>query len=203
MASIAVCSVVVFALAFELQNVEMRTDSENLVILAKRANDWYELLQLPEFASWQFLFAAACLVILIWSIVRVISRVNEDVDPAVSDQEMLVSISELRRVGDLTEDEYRSIKSQLVGRLRTTFQDLPKEHPVDGKAESPTASHSEVHSQKPLGESDKQQGSKSEESESMQSTTSSSLTEVPTPHQDTTDKTTKSVAPETETGEGN
>jgi len=87
------------------------------VILAKRTNDWLDLLHLPEFNWWQFLFAAVCLVVLIWSIVRFISRVHEDVDPAETDQDMLNTISELRREGDLSEDEYRSIKSQLMGRM--------------------------------------------------------------------------------------
>ena len=173
------------------------------MILAKRTNDWLDLLHLPEFNWWQFLFAAACLVVLIWSIVRFISRVHEDVDPAESDQDMLNAISELRREGDLTEDEYRSIKSQLMGRMSTAFQQLPKNHQLGAKTEPPPASLSKVLSQKPFSEPQEQQASKSEESESMQSTTSSSLTEVPTPHQDTTDKSTKSVASETETGEGN
>lgn len=87
------------------------------MILAKRTNDWLDLLHLPEFNWWQFLFAAVCLVVLIWSIVRFISRVHEDVDPAETDQDMLNTISELRREGDLSEDEYRSIKSQLMGRM--------------------------------------------------------------------------------------
>jgi len=87
------------------------------VILEKRTNDWLDLLHLPEFNWWQFLFAAVCLVVLIWSIVRFISRVHEDVDPAETDQDMLNTISELRREGDLSEDEYRSIKSQLMGRM--------------------------------------------------------------------------------------
>ena len=174
-----------------------------MVIVAKRTTDWMDLLHLLDFNRWQFLFAAVCLVVLIWSIVRFISRVHEDVDPAETDQDMLNAISELRREGDLTEDEYRSIKSQLMGRMSTAFQQLPKNHQLGAKTEPPPASLSKVLSQKPFSEPQEQQASKSEESESMQSTTSSSLTEVPTPHQDTTDKTTKSVASETETGEGN
>ncbi len=87
------------------------------MILAKRTNEWLDLLQLPEFNWWQFLFTAACLVVLIWSIVRFVSRAHEDVDPAETDQDMLNTISELRREGDLSEDEYRSIKSQLMGRM--------------------------------------------------------------------------------------
>ena len=96
------------------------------MILAKRANDIFDLLQLRDINWWEYGFAATGLIVLIWAIVRVTSRVNEDVDPAVSDQEMLNSISELRREGDLTEDEYRSIKSQLMGRMSTTLLHQPK-----------------------------------------------------------------------------
>jgi hypothetical protein len=60
----------------------------------------------------------ACLVVLIWLVVRLITRVNEDADPAAIDREMLTAINELHREGDLTPDEYRSIKGQLVQRLR-------------------------------------------------------------------------------------
>ena len=96
------------------------------MIVAKRTNGWLDLLQLPDFTWWQFLFAAACLVVLIWSIVRFVSRAHEDVDPAESDQDMLNAISELRREGDLTEDEYRSIKSQLMGRMSSALPSKPK-----------------------------------------------------------------------------
>ena len=73
------------------------------MIAAKRTIDWLDLLQLPNFTWLQFLFAAACLVVLIWQIARFISRVDEDIDPAESDEDMLNTISELRREGDLTE----------------------------------------------------------------------------------------------------
>lgn len=173
------------------------------MILAKRAADIYEVLQLPKFITWPFLFAAACLIVVIWSIVRIISRVNEDVDPAVSDQEMLNSISEMRREGDLTEDEYRSIKSQLVGRLGSTFQRPNQNHQSKAKVEQTSAEKSKILSQVSENETESKRASPPEESESMQPTTSSSLTEVPTPHRDTADKNTKSGAPDTETGEGN
>ena len=55
------------------------------MIAAKRTIDWLDLLQLPNFTWLQFLFAAACLVVLIWQIARFISRVDEDIDPAESE----------------------------------------------------------------------------------------------------------------------
>ena len=87
-----------------------------------RTTDWWKLLHLPDVGWWQLLTAAVCLVVLIWAIVRLVARVNDDVDPAEADKEMLQAIDDLRREGDLSEDEFRSIKSQLVSRLSTSFQ---------------------------------------------------------------------------------
>jgi len=106
------------------------------VIVAKRTNDWLDLLQLPDFSWWHLLFAAACLVVLIWSIVRFVSSIHEDVDPAESEQDMLNAISELKRQGDLTEVEYRSIKSQLVDRIATRSKEVPSDFQSGQPAET-------------------------------------------------------------------
>jgi uncharacterized membrane protein len=45
------------------------------------------------------------------------SRFREDSDPAASDHAMLSHLGELHREGDLSEEEYRSIKGLLIGRL--------------------------------------------------------------------------------------
>ena len=172
------------------------------MIVAKRTNGWLDLLQLPDFTWLQFLFAAACLVVLIWSIVRFISRVHEDLDPAESDQDMLNAISELRREGDLTEDEYRSIKSQLLGRMSSTFSSKSKGTQPNANLGEPTPATSTVLSQKPFSDTEKSEVSGSEESESIQPTTTYSLTEVPDPLHDTANKTAGSVAPHAENGEG-
>ena len=169
---------------------------------AKRTNDWLDLLQLPDFTWWQFLFAAACLVLLIWQIARFISRVHEDVDPAESDQDMLNAISELRREGDLTEDEYRSIKSQLMGRMSSGFSGKPKDTQPNAGAGQPVTATLTVLSQKPFSDDEKSEVSGSEDAESIQSTTTSSLTEVPVPLHDTANKTAGSVVPKAENGEG-
>lgn len=154
------------------------------MIDARRTNDWLDLLQLPNFTWWQFLFAAACLIVLIWSIVRFVSRVHEDVDPAESDQEMLKAISELRRQGDLTEDEYRSIKGQILARMSTGFQVKTNETQPrsDGMQPAPTAL--DKLSPNPITSEVVANISESDQSESIQSTTASSLTEVPDPLHD-------------------
>lgn len=172
------------------------------MIAAKRTNDWLELLQLPDFNWWQFLFAAACLVVLIWQIARFVSRVHEDVDPAESDQDMLNAISELRREGDLTEDEYRSIKRQLMGRMSSDFSSQRKATQPIATTREPGAANLTVLSQKPFLEEEMSKVSGSEKSESIQSTTTCSLTEVPDPLQDTDNKSAGSVVPKAENGEG-
>lgn len=171
------------------------------MILAKRTNDWLDLLHLPEFNWWQFLFAAACLVVLIWSIVRVVSRVHEDVDPAETDQDMLNAISELRREGDLTEDEYRSIKSQLMGRMSSTFpskQKLTQQNPVVVRPHQAT---SEKSSEDPITKDKQPEVLITEQSESNQSTLSVSLTQVSDSHHDTTNNSPGLVVPQAENGE--
>ena len=71
---------------------------------------------------WPVMVAAIGLVALIWWILHWVSRVNEDVDPAEADREMLRTLNDLRREGDLSESEFRSIKGQLVNRLNDGAQ---------------------------------------------------------------------------------
>ncbi len=78
---------------------------------------WNELLQLPVKSWWGLLIALTLLVALIWWIIRLVARVNEDTDPAEADRQMLMAIHELHREGDLDNEEFRSIKSQIVVRL--------------------------------------------------------------------------------------
>jgi hypothetical protein len=84
-----------------------------------QSNNSSDLLHLLEGNWWPSAIGLVCLVVLIWVIVRLVTRVNEDADPAAIDREMLSAINELHREGDLTPDEYRSIKGQLVRRLQT------------------------------------------------------------------------------------
>lgn len=88
--------------------------------LLKQPGLW-EILDLPDVSWLEMLVAAAGLVVVIWGILRFVAYMNEDVDPAEADQEMLKALNELRRQGDLTDDEFRSIKGQITGRLKTTW----------------------------------------------------------------------------------
>jgi hypothetical protein len=89
--------------------------------LRSRKTDWARLLHLPDINWLWMLLAGAGLVVVIWGILRFVSRMNEDVDPAEADKEMLLALHDLRREGDLTEDEFRSIKGQILGRLSTSL----------------------------------------------------------------------------------
>ncbi|MFN9969280.1 MAG: hypothetical protein ACK58T_05215, partial [Phycisphaerae bacterium] len=63
------------------------------------------------------LIALACLVMLIWLIFHLTASVTDDTDPAESDRQMLLTVHELHREGDLTAEEFRSLKGQLVQRI--------------------------------------------------------------------------------------
>ena len=76
-------------------------------------------------------FIATILVIaaIIWSIVRVRAWFRDDVGADESDEQLLIQMMEMRREGELSEEEYRSIKHRLAARLRSTspaaLQDQP------------------------------------------------------------------------------
>ncbi len=171
------------------------------MIVEKRTSDWLDLLQLPDFTWWQFLFAAACLMILIWSIVRFISRVHEDVDPAETDQDMLNTISELRREGDLSEDEYRSIKSQLMGRMNNAFSSKQKSTQSTAVGARQNQVRSAILSEDSINKDSDIELLVSEQAEPNQSTMPVSLTEVPCSQQDKTNNSPGLVDPQAENGE--
>lgn len=85
-----------------------------------RSKSLYDMLNWP-LSSWMFFLAGLVgLIVLIWLVVRLIARVNEDSDPAEADRDMLLTLAELRREGDLTQEEFRSIKSRLIQRMSTS-----------------------------------------------------------------------------------
>ena len=52
---------------------------------------------------------------------RIRQRFHGNDDPAEVDHQMLLQIKELRREGDLTDEEFRSIKGRLVERIDDSF----------------------------------------------------------------------------------
>jgi len=80
--------------------------------------DWRPIpLPLPVDTWWGFGVVLVLLVLFVWMIVRLVSRETDDIDPAEVDRQMLTAINELHRQGDLSQEEFRSIKGQLVERL--------------------------------------------------------------------------------------
>lgn len=86
-----------------------------MVARSRTNGGWEEFLQFVSW--WPVLVAAVGLILLIWAILHFVARANEGVDPAEADRQMLLAMNELRREGDLSESEFRSIKGQLVSRF--------------------------------------------------------------------------------------
>lgn len=87
------------------------------VVWLMPSKSWYDLLIWPLSSWWPMLVGLVGVVVVISLIVRLVARVNEDTDPAEADRDMLLTLTELRREGDLTQEEFRSIKSRLVQRI--------------------------------------------------------------------------------------
>ena len=170
-----------------------------------RKTDWWKLLQLPDISWLPLLIAVACLVVVVWAIVHLVSRVNEDVDPAEADREMLQALNDLRREGDLTEDEFRSIKGQITGRLQATWSDKKTQGTAAKTAASTISSKVEpfsVETDSTVEQNQKTDDGSSETSEPDQSETLTSPTNVPEPSQNTEDLAQRRMPSESEKGEG-
>ncbi len=73
--------------------------------------------QLPIDNWWFCGVVLVVLMIVIWVVARLITAATEDIDPAEMDRQMLTSVTELKSRGELSTEEYRSIKGRLVERL--------------------------------------------------------------------------------------
>ena len=95
------------------------------------ADWWPKALPLPvdNWVGYSVLLVVTVGVISL--IVALISRATDDTDPAETDRQMLTAMNELHRQGDLTQEEFRSIKGQLVERLA--------DGPVSGSDDSATS----------------------------------------------------------------
>ncbi len=189
----------VFNNSHEFLNAKVVTND----LWLSKTTDWIKLLQLPNVSWLRLLIAAACLVIMVWGIVRLVTRVNEDVDPAEADREMLQGLDDLRRGGDLTEDEFRLIKGQITSRLSTTWKATGKS---DNAVTNSALKGTERLKQLTL-ELEQRKGSVSDEkrpeaSESEESETFASPTNLPEPSQNTEHLAERSMPREAEKGEG-
>ncbi len=77
---------------------------------------WKLLDGSPKEWFW-FLGGLAGLAAVLWAFVRFVAWMRDDEDTAAAEQMMLTEIGEMHRGGDLSQEEYRSIKGRLLERL--------------------------------------------------------------------------------------
>lgn len=82
------------------------------VIIANGTNEW--MILNASLIEWIVLLVS--IIVLSWLIVRIRSRFREDEGPTAQDHELLLQFRDLHRQGDLTDGEFRSIKSRIMER---------------------------------------------------------------------------------------
>ncbi|MFN9721405.1 MAG: hypothetical protein ACK58L_22125, partial [Planctomycetota bacterium] len=172
------------------------------LVQGKKVDIW-EMLDLQDIGWVELLGAAALMVVMIWAILRFVSRVNEDVDPAEADREMLQALMDLRREGQVSEDEFRSIKGHLVGRLNTQWNASSRPgKPAASAGPTEALPPSERASVESEETSCQNKNSAAESAESIQTETSPSSTNLPEPPQDNENLPERSEPRKSEDGEG-
>ncbi len=68
-------------------------------------------------STWTWIGLAFAIGVLVWLVVRIRAWVREDDDPAEDAQRMLSEVREMYREGDVSQEEYRSIKRKLSERM--------------------------------------------------------------------------------------
>ncbi|HIE95692.1 MAG TPA: hypothetical protein EYQ63_01445 [Fuerstia sp.] len=106
--------------------------------------------ELPVDSWWFFAVVLFVLIFFIWVVARLTAAATDDTDPAVVDRQMLTAVSELRSRGELTQEEFRSIKSRLVVRLSDETQsndsvDLSTQDHHQEESKGTPASTAETH----------------------------------------------------------
>ena len=89
-------------------------------------------------STWEFVGLAVVILVAIWLIVRIRSWSRDGEDPAAAEHQMLSHLAELRREGNLSEEEYRSIKGRLArkieGSVRPQSGNAPSDRPEGRRA---------------------------------------------------------------------
>ncbi len=71
-----------------------------------------------DFTEWlPILAGVGGAIVLIWMVIRVRAWYRDGEDTEAADEQMLFQLDDLHREGDLSQDEYRSIKSQIIKRM--------------------------------------------------------------------------------------
>jgi hypothetical protein len=95
---------------------------------------WKLLDASPKEWGW-FFGGLVGLTVVLWAFSKFISWMRDDEDATATEQLMLTEIGDLHRGGDLTEEEYRSIKGRLLERLDSS-NDFPKAGGSEDDSES-------------------------------------------------------------------
>jgi len=74
-------------------------------------------------SMWTWIGLIFAILVLAWVVQRIRAWFREDDDPAGNAREMLSEIREMYVEGDLSEEEFRSIKGRLTERLDRTATD--------------------------------------------------------------------------------
>lgn len=84
-------------------------------------------------SAWQFVALGLVVLVAVWLVVRIRAWSRDDEDPAAAEHQMLSHLADLRREGNLSEEEYRSIKGRLARKIEGSVR------PQSGKAPSDRA----------------------------------------------------------------
>lgn len=109
------------------------------------ARDLEKLTQQFIDSAWTFLSFGVVMIIGVWAVVRIRARFKEDEGFATSDHRLLSEIGNLQREGDLSDDEYRSIKSRLVTRLEDDLSVTSQQTPSPDSRSEPATPTSTQH----------------------------------------------------------
>lgn len=78
-----------------------------------------QVFRILDASAFEVIGLIVLIAVAVWLIFRIRARFLDGEDPAATDHLLLSQISELKREGGLSEEEYRSIKGRLVNRIDT------------------------------------------------------------------------------------
>lgn len=109
------CPRIMSRLGAGMTNVNRATRNKVRLIMLAVEVDWNLLRQYGgTMAGWQWAIMLVVGCVAVWSMFRLRAWFREDDGRADGNLEMLTQFRDLHRQGDLSEDEYRLIKSRLV-----------------------------------------------------------------------------------------
>ncbi len=95
-------------------------------------------------SGWALVGLIFVLGIGVWAVSWLRSRFADDADSATESHRLLTQIGDLKEQGDLTEEEYRSIKGRLVERIDDTHSTTGEKAPSQQASQFETAEDLDV-----------------------------------------------------------